>query len=63
MKPSVEYAPRWAKWLAQNADGKWYWFEYQPTAVDGEWHAVRYTRKELANPEEVPWHETLEEIW
>ena len=31
MKPDWKDAPKWAKWLAQNDDGQWYWFENKPT--------------------------------
>jgi hypothetical protein len=30
MKPSWKRAPSWAQWLAMDADGIWYWYEYKP---------------------------------
>ena len=29
-KPSWDEAPEWANWIAQDRDGEWWWFEYQP---------------------------------
>ncbi|NII73956.1 hypothetical protein FHW84_002529 [Dyella sp. SG562] len=30
MKPDWKDAPEWAKWLAQDDNGKWFWYEVQP---------------------------------
>lgn len=30
MKPSWNDAPPWAKWLAMDSSGKWYWYEREP---------------------------------
>lgn len=30
-KPSWENAPPWAKYLAQNDDGQWFWYELKPS--------------------------------
>lgn len=35
MKPNWKDAPGWAQWLAQDADGVWYWYESQPRVLDG----------------------------
>lgn len=29
-KPDWATAPEWAKWLAQNADGEWHWYQLCP---------------------------------
>lgn len=31
-KPGWDRAPTWAKYLAQDGDGSWYWYEERPTA-------------------------------
>lgn len=31
-KPSWKDAPKWAKWLAMDADGFWWWYEEEPVA-------------------------------
>lgn len=30
MKPSWDDAPEWAKWLAVDPDGDWFWYENKP---------------------------------
>lgn len=30
VKPKWSTAPTWAKWLAQDNDGAWYWYEERP---------------------------------
>jgi hypothetical protein len=30
MKPSWKKAPKWAKWLAMDSDGQWFWYEEKP---------------------------------
>ena len=29
-KPNWKDAPKWARWLAQDYDGLWCWFQYKP---------------------------------
>lgn len=37
MKPDWKDAPEWAKWLAMDADGHWYWFEGEPKLREDCW--------------------------
>lgn len=30
IRPNWKNAPPWAKWLAQDGDGTWYWYEFRP---------------------------------
>lgn len=40
MKPSWSTAPEWAKWLAMDEDGVWFWFEFKPYLnSDGVWRS------------------------
>ena len=39
MKPSWDDAPEWAKFVAMDFDGEWYWHETRPTYCKGEWHS------------------------
>lgn len=60
MKPSWQHAPDWANFLAQDEDGKWWWFECEPKTefnddLDGQW--ISGSRCEKASLE---WHESLE---
>ena len=34
--PEWNQAPEWANWLAQDADGYWYWFNCKPVPVKKE---------------------------
>lgn len=36
-KPSWDDAPKWAEWLAQDADGQWNWFDEEPYMDLKEW--------------------------
>lgn len=33
-KPTWKNAPVWANWLSQDQDGKWFWSEYKPVAIE-----------------------------
>lgn len=35
MKPDWKDAPEWAKWLAMDEDGEWFWFENKPEREGG----------------------------
>lgn len=37
MKPDWKDAPAWANWLAMDASGKWFWWEYEPEFTGEEW--------------------------
>ena len=38
-KPSWEYAPEWAEWMAQDGDGEWYWYGVKPVEKGGFFHS------------------------
>jgi hypothetical protein len=59
-KPEWSQAPEWARYLAQDKDGEWYWFEYEPEPKAGYWNLDRCVgQSEKANKEE--WTLTLEQ--
>lgn len=35
--PSWDDAPKWARYLAQDEDGKWWWYEKKPRPLEGFW--------------------------
>lgn len=35
--PSWDDAPKWARYLAQDSDGAWWWYEKKPQPLDGFW--------------------------
>lgn len=59
-KPSWDEAPFWAKWLAQDADGEWWWYEVQPEKGVTRWCSFGMVK--AANPPtSYPlWNTTLE---
>lgn len=59
MKPDWKDAPDWARWLAQDAHGPWFWFENRPRKCTRVWDARG--RIEWATTDSKPWTETLEE--
>lgn len=60
-KPSWEDAPVWAKYLAMDEDGEWFWYETKPIIGTDMWND-RPGRYREANPinQEVDWKTTLE---
>lgn len=38
MKPDWKDAPEWAKYLAMDSDGWWYWYENEPVKSYGGWN-------------------------
>lgn len=58
-KPEWKDAPKWAQWLAQDADGIWRWHYTKPFTVLGQWASGGYSESALiTNPY---WKETVEE--
>ena len=62
MKPDWKDAPEWAKYLAQDADGRWYWYEARPK-IDNILNLF-YNRTDtdfaLVNSANPNWKDTLE---
>jgi hypothetical protein len=40
-----ELAPEWARFIAQDASGKWYWYECKPVYEDGSWERHKQYQK------------------
>lgn len=62
MKPDWKDAPKWAKYLAQDKCGEWFWYQVKPIA-DSDFDSFRCTKGkvELADNEcNETWKETLE---
>ena len=60
-RPSFEFAPAWAKWTAQDADGTWYWFHAKPQPYINGWATDR-RHVEITQPVRMPnkeWASTL----
>ena len=63
-KPNWKDAPEWAKWLARDKDGKWFWYETKPepdSLIDGDmWCTLERGRHEIASEPDASWMGTLE---
>lgn len=59
-KPSWDSAPNWAKYLAMDSDGKWWWYEKKPTketfSFDSDGRAARASVRKFYEQ----WGSTLE---
>ena len=64
-KPSSKDAPYWAKFLAMQSDGNWWWFEEKPEWVDrdgdGWWYLRCGPRRQIAAPA-IDYKLTLERV-
>lgn len=58
-KPNWKEAPEWANYLAQDADGAWYWYEDEPKIEGNQW-IVESGRDDEADHSNLNWKETLE---
>lgn len=60
-KPDWSTAPSWAKFLAMDADGEWFWFENEPTVRYDLWGRPAAGMCLIANlVDVVEWTDTLE---
>ena len=59
MKPDWKDAPKWARFLAMDEDGKWYWYENEPTMRWDYWGWIGQVLEAKLDPS-VNWKETLE---
>jgi len=60
MKPNWEVAPEWARYLAMDKSGRWYWYEFRPIARFESWWEHREGRKQLVPMFYQDWRDTLE---
>jgi hypothetical protein len=58
-KPLWSDAPGWARWLAMDANGRWYWYLKKPKAALAVWTDGDNGRAIYAG-RSVNWRETLE---
>lgn len=58
MKPNWKDAPSWSNFVAQDENGDWWWYEYEPIIEDGNWDRSegRYTKAFSSGG----WKESLE---
>ncbi len=59
MKPDWKDAPKWAKFLAMDSTGDWYWYEFEPELQSRVWRDYSGNIElALRNPQN--WETTLE---
>lgn len=61
-KPEWEKSPRWARWLALDGDGQWWWHSSKPSLEDDfEWFgSTRFKQAGLSDDHDF-FRETLEQ--
>lgn len=59
MKPDWKDAPSWARYLAMDKNGDWFWHEYEPSISDNYWTSDGYMR--FAVPDNSHWKTACEE--
>lgn len=57
-KPDWKNAPEWARFLAMDENGEWWWFEHEPYKTAHFWNSLGQVKPAVNNLE---WQETLEE--
>lgn len=67
MKPDWNEAPGWARFVAMDSNGDWYWHEAEPRAFRGQddygsdyWKTPEYLRCEPVEKPSYNWLQTLE---
>jgi hypothetical protein len=64
MRPSWKAAPKWARWLAMDKDGSWWWYEERPAkdASAGKFHndVEGSLGQKARSSEELAWEASLE---
>lgn len=63
MKPDWKDAPEWARFLAQDSDGEWFWYENEPRPQHGHsgtWDNHLGGKVHNATVVWFPWEKTLE---
>lgn len=60
--PSWDDAPRWARYLAQDANGTWWWYEQKPQLFDDFWWSDTGLVKEyLAQSPSFNWEYSIQQ--
>lgn len=66
MKPDwgTANAPEWAMWLAQDANGYWFWYSERPYLGKDGWYLRKYSKFSLATSQlykAKQWKKSLEQ--
>jgi hypothetical protein len=59
-KPDWKGAPEWARFLAMDFYGEWWWFENEPELGNEVWLDLTGGRFEEASDSDPYWRESLE---
>lgn len=59
-KPDWKYAPEWAKYLAMDEDGSWFWYENEPKKYCDGFDTTK-GRVSGAGDRLISWEYSLEE--
>jgi hypothetical protein len=62
MKPDWSTAPDFARYLAMDEDGEWFWFENKPEARNRVWMVIpHFAHASVGKGSVSNWRDTLEE--
>lgn len=59
MRPEWSKAPPWAKYIAMDRDGVWFWHENEPTLGSRDWQSMGQIS--FAGEDAFNWKTTMEE--
>ena len=64
MKPDSNQLQKWMRWIAQDADGKWWAYEHEPHLADISWYENEVGRSAFINKTSNGdnWKDTLQKI-
>ena len=64
MKPDSNQLQQWMRWIAQDADGKWWAYEHEPHLADTSWYENEVGRFVFINKttNSDNWKKTLQKI-
>ena len=64
MLPDFSQFPAWVSWIAQDADGSWWGYEYEPNMADRGWYENEVGRSVPLGKSEysVDWREEIYKV-
>lgn len=61
MTPDWNKAPMWAQYVAMDANGEWWWYEFKPTPIKGEEYFLAVGKHERAILRHSGWKKSIQQ--